>query len=519
MKYFNTAGLCVNDLHYMVNIDNKIKDIEKLIDRGSYFTINKPRQYGKTTILNSIEQKLSSKYLVISLSFEGVGDIIFQDEREFTQKFINLMCKSLRFSSKGYVDVLRGLDRGIYNISELSDLITNFIEEIDKDVILLIDEVDKSSNNQLFLSFLGMLRNKYLLAVSKKDYTFKSVILCGVHDVKTLKLRVRDGEERKYNSPWNIAINFNVDLSFNADEIETMIVEYCNDKSVCMDTKVIANRIFYFTDGYPFLVSRICKIIDEDILKDEAKPWTVELIDRAVKLLLNDSNTLFDDLFKNIENNEELKSYVYEIVFNGAIKTFNNNNSLINLGTLYGILKNECNMVKVSNRIFEQIIYNYFTSCMENSTSDIEKYNFREKFLLPSGGLDMELVLLRFQQFMREQFSSKDVKFLENNGRTLFLAFLKPIINGIGFDFKEVQISEEKRLDIVVTYNSFKYIIELKIWRGNVYHEKGINQLVDYLDIHSLNKGYLIVFNFNENKEYTSNTELIKDKTIFTVSV
>ena len=62
---------------------------------------------------------------------------------------------------------------------------------------------------------------------------------------------------------------------------------------------------------------------------------------------------------------------------------------------------------------------------------------------------------------MKEQYSSKDEEFLEHHGRLLFLAFIKPIINGVGFDFKEVQVSEEKRLDIVITYNSFKYMFSI----------------------------------------------------------
>jgi formamidopyrimidine-DNA glycosylase len=59
-----------------------------------------------------------------------------------------------------------------------------------KDIILMIDEVDKSSNNQLFLDFLGMLRSKYLFEQQSQDLTFKSVILAGVHDVKNLKLKL-----------------------------------------------------------------------------------------------------------------------------------------------------------------------------------------------------------------------------------------------------------------------------------------------------------------------------------------
>ena len=47
----------------------------------------------------------------------------------------------------------------------------------------MIDEVDKSSDNQIFLSFLGLLREKYLRWQQGKDETFQSVILAGVYDV------------------------------------------------------------------------------------------------------------------------------------------------------------------------------------------------------------------------------------------------------------------------------------------------------------------------------------------------
>lgn len=77
----------------------------------------------------------------------------------------------------------------------------------------------------------------------------------------------------------------------------------------------------------------------------------------------------------------------------------------------------------------------------------------------------------------------------------------------------------QKRLDIVVTYNKFKYIIELKVWNGEKYHERGKKQLKEYLDIHNLNKGYLLVFNFNKKKEYKSSRYNIDDKEIFEVFV
>jgi len=61
-KRFNSTGVCVSRKHYMVDISNKIKQIKKLINNEFYFTINRPRQYGKTTTLNEINNELSDKY-------------------------------------------------------------------------------------------------------------------------------------------------------------------------------------------------------------------------------------------------------------------------------------------------------------------------------------------------------------------------------------------------------------------------------------------------------------------------
>jgi hypothetical protein len=119
-------------------------------------------------------------------------------------------------------------------------------------------------------------------------------------------------------------------------------------------------------------------------------------------------------------------------------------------------------------------------------------------YIREDGGPDIEKIIRKFQEFMKEQYSKKDTGFIERNGRLLFLAFIKPIINGRGFDFKEVQISEEKRLDIVITMGDNKYIIELKVWRGEKYHQNGIGQLCDYLDRQNQDRGYLLIYDMRK---------------------
>jgi len=121
---------------------------------------------------------------------------------------------------------------------------------------------------------------------------------------------------------------------------------------------------------------------------------------------------------------------------------------------------------------------------------------------------------------MKFQYGRGNREFLEKDGRPVFLAFIKPIINGKGFDFKEVQISEEKRLDVVLTYINHKYIIELKKWCGIEYHRKGIVQLSDYLERQSQKKGYLVIFDLRSGTKKWKHERIHPgDKEIFAVWV
>ena len=54
-----------------------LDQITKMIEQDSYFAINRARQYGKTTSLMLLWKALKRKYVVISISFEGMGKLNF----------------------------------------------------------------------------------------------------------------------------------------------------------------------------------------------------------------------------------------------------------------------------------------------------------------------------------------------------------------------------------------------------------------------------------------------------------
>ena len=53
-KTFNITGTCIPNRHYMIPPDRKIGQIMRMVEKGEYFTINRPRQYGKTTTLQHL---------------------------------------------------------------------------------------------------------------------------------------------------------------------------------------------------------------------------------------------------------------------------------------------------------------------------------------------------------------------------------------------------------------------------------------------------------------------------------
>ena len=61
VKTFNVTGTCVDTEYYMVDISAKLDEIEKLVEGRLYFTINRARQYGKTTTLFHLAKGLKKE--------------------------------------------------------------------------------------------------------------------------------------------------------------------------------------------------------------------------------------------------------------------------------------------------------------------------------------------------------------------------------------------------------------------------------------------------------------------------
>lgn len=516
-RYFNTEGQCEPEDHYMVRLDERLEEIKtRYVDSGKYFVINRGRQYGKTTTLRALARYLKDRYIVIDMDFQLMSAANFANEQMFCAKFIEYMEDLL--SRKEALETVIDLDSlnallSLKNLETISldmlfDRISRMCEKSKKPFVLMIDEVDSASNNEVFIEFLAQLRGYYLNR--KNRATFQSVILVGIYDIKNLKLKIRPDEAHQYNSPWNIAADFKIEMSFSVEQIRAMLEEYEAEHHTGMDLTAVAQDIYGYTSGYPYLVSAICKDLDEEI----TDAWTREGIIEAVKLLLNKNIPLFGSMVRHISEYPDLKNMLHAMLFLGEQVAYNPDNKMIDLACMFGYTVNDHGSVRMANRIFEMRLYNLFLSEEELASIISKKAKQDKNQFVSDGRLDMDRVLEKFVEYFTEIYSSNDEKFVEAYGRKFFLLYLKPIINGVGNYYIEAQTRDAKRTDVIVDYAGEQFIVELKIWYGDEYNRRGEQQLAAYLDYFRQNKGYLLSYNFNKKKETGVKVLTLGDKTI-----
>ena len=526
-KEFRTAGNCIPELNYMVDITSKLDMIEDMIHKNKYFTINRARQFGKTTTITLLKRRLQKEYIIWGLSFEGLSSASFENEDVFVRDFLSdillpVVENSDELSEKYIINFLKSTSST--RITKLGSLFKRICRAHETKIVMIIDEVDQACNNKVFIDFLGILRNLYLEQAEGLT-AFQSVILASVYDIKNMKSKMRPENEHRYNSPWNIAVDFNVDMSFSADAISDMLAEYKYDYELDFDVHWFGHQIYDFTAGYPYLVSRICQILDEVVWREEEfgdrnTAWSPSGFQRAIKLILESRCTLFDDINKNLDMYPLLDKKIKNILLMGEEYTYTLGDNIVQLGTMLGYFVNKNGSVAITNRIFETYMYNMYYANEEDTKLALQ--GKREKYaFIDHGKLNMDLIINRFKIHYESFYSGRDETFLEREGRFLFLTFLKPIINGTGNYYIEAETRNQKRTDVIVDYQGQQFIIELKIWYGGEYQSEGRKQLCDYLDAYHQSKGWLVSFCFNKNKAKVQGARTIYEngKTIYEVVI
>ena len=516
-KFFNIAGPCNPDKHYMLPAQERCKGILELINQEQYFVIHAARQTGKTTLLFELERQLnaSAEYHALYCSLEALDGL--GDAKEGIPAIVGELISEVNIHEvlKGY-SFAENVDFSYPN-TVLRESLVSFCNKLDKPLVILFDEIDCLSNGTL-ISFLRQLRYGY---VNRSRSPFvHSIALVGMRNIRDYKTRIREDRETLGSaSPFNIVSDVLTLRNFTKEEIFHLYAQHTEQTGQEFPSDVI-ERVYQYTSGQPWLVNAIAREIVVKILNsDFSQPIVSEHVEQAVQTIILRRDTHIDSLMKRLK--EERIRRILEPVILGETRSYDLLDDDYRYVLDLGLLDDSSIHLTPSNPIYGEIIIRTLSS---QSQMDMNKHNYPPEApaYLVEGRLDMRRLLTDFQQFWRENSDIWEEKYQykEAAPHLILQAFLQRVINARG------QVSREmaegtKRLDLCVEYQNGKYPIELKLRYGEKTYEEGKEQLAEYMDKLGCTEGWLIVFDRRKKTPWSQKifwqTQKIDGKTIHIV--
>lgn len=488
-KFFNTAGLCTPDKHYMVDPLKRLTDIENLINNELYFMVHAPRQSGKTTYLHALTQKLNweGKHIAVTASFERAGfSTITMDKANETiidsiysaskQQLKEIFCPG-NPEQKKYLD--------------LKNYLQAWSESQEKPIVLFVDEIDALLDNVL-ISVLRQLRDGYQ---SRPKHFPSSIALVGLRDIRDYKAQVKEGRKSLGTaSPFNIKSDSLVLNNFKKEEVFELLDQHtrATGQEFPIETK---EEIFRLSNGQPWLTNALARQIVEKILKnDYSQKITLEIVTEAKNELILRRDTHLDCLIDKL--NEDKVKKIVQAIINGDFVLFDRLDDTVSYVRDLGIVS-QTSPMKFANPIYAEIIPRVMAVSFQDS---LPEEIAQSKFVNQAGALDMEKLLKSFQVFYQRNSQAwlSRFEYKESAHQLLLMAFLQRIVNG-GEIIREMAVGNG-RIDMLVKFRKQEFALEIKIKRDNITIEEGKEQLSNYLDRLGLSEGYLVIFDPGKKK-------------------
>ena len=485
-RYFNVAGPCVPDKHYLLPTSERCAEIHSLIASEMFFVIHAARQCGKTTLLNALQQDLETggRYHALYCSLESVQGI--EDPERGIKAVFDAICLAIR-RVPGLDPLLfsEGVDVSHFT-TVLCDAFGRLCARLDKPLVVLFDEADCLSG-QTLITFLRQLRDGY---ISRAEAPFiHSLALVGMRSIRDYKAEVRPGGTTLGSaSPFNIVTKSLTLNNFTRDEIATLYAQHTADTGETFAPEAV-DRAHYWTEGQPWLVNALAReIVMEMPERDRSAAVSPALIDEAAERLMRRRDTHLDSLLERLK--EPRVRGVIEPVMTGGGDEIDRLGDDFEYVKDLGLVKVTLGTISPANPIYATVIARTLNfNTQENlPASLIDRW-------LTQGGMDMDALLREFQQFWRE---NSDIwigryEYREAAPHLILMAFLQRVLNGGALIEREMG-SGRKRLDLGIRFRGRNYPIEIKLHYGPKTLPEGLAQLSEYMDTLGTRRGWLVIF-------------------------
>ncbi|MEM7536225.1 MAG: AAA-like domain-containing protein [Chloroflexota bacterium] len=350
MRDFNIFGPVYPNKHYYLDRQEVKQQLHSKIEKGRYFTLNAARQMGKTTFLKDLinEHAKHGTYFAILLDFQALA---YLEKSEFYEN-MGLMIERWR---KHYEPSAPAASN-MRNHGDFLEWLRRTSTTLGKQGILIIDEFEAVSPD-LFTPLLTQFRSMYLARENPYEYALQSIILTGVHTIASLL----EGTQ----SPFNIADQLTIPY-FSFEESKTLLEQHTTEIGQRFDKETI-QEIYDQSQGHPFLVNRLGKMLTEEIVPmpntiepttEAVEQYTVTAthFERAMSRLLNEDNTHFNTV---TSKSKPHRTFLLPMLFYNQFKT-NFREEVTSELLMFGVLRviedeDGFQSARIANPIYQKI--------------------------------------------------------------------------------------------------------------------------------------------------------------------
>jgi AAA-like domain len=481
MRWFNTAGPCKSDIHYLLSSQSRLPEVVQLIQQQGYFVIHAPRQTGKTTAMLTLAQELTAAgtYTALMVSAE-VGAAYSQRPDQAERTILNAWQDAARFWLPP--DLRPPSWTACTSIGQALSL---WCEHSTRPIVLFIDEIDALRDDAL-IAVLRQLRDGY----PRRPQGFpQSLALIGLRDVRDYKVAAGGSDRLGTASPFNIKVRSFTLRNFNLQEVAALYAQHTAATGQVFTPEAV-QLAFDLTQGQPWLVNALAKEVVEYLVKDPTVSITPDHLQTAKEILIQRQDTHLDSLAERLRENR-VRAIIEPMLAGQELGDIPNDDIrfVLDLGLC---VMDPRGGLAIANPIYREVLPRVLTVTPMASLPKIAP-----TWLKPDGTLDPDALLQAFLTFWKQHGEPllRSAHYHEIAPHLVLMAFLHRVVNGGGTLEREYAIGCD-RMDLCLRYGQVTLGMELKVQRdsGPNQLEAGLDQIEGYLERLNLSTGWLVIF-------------------------
>ena len=516
MRFFNTAGPVVAELHYCVPPLERL-DVDELlllIRQRKYFVLHAPRQTGKTSALLALRDELNAggEFRCVYVNVEG-GQSAREDVGAAMRAILSALARGARetLDDSFVAEVRLGILEAAGPHDALHETLARWAESNAKPLVLMIDEIDALIGDTL-LAVLRQLRAGY----PERPGRFpQCVVLCGVRDVRDY--RIRSSTEHAIvagGSAFNVCAESLRLGDFSAQDIESLLAQHARETGQTFTDEARA-AVRDLTQGQPWLVNALAyeACFRHRAGRDRDRAITGDAIQDAREELILRRETHLDQLTDKLQ--EERVRRVVEPLLSGAEAAGEIAPDDLQYVRDLGLVTRS-GPVAVANPIYREVIPRDLTY----TTQEMSIHHDPAWYVGDDGALRVGDLLSAFQAFFREHSEHwmERFQYREAGPQLLLQAFLQRIANGGGRIEREYGLGR-MRTDLLLVWPlrgahaqapagalgaTQKVVIECKVLHRGLERtlREGLEQTRAYMDRSGAAEGHLVVFDRTEGRPW-----------------